>query len=69
MMQNFRKLFPRKTSIIGMIHVDALPGTPKYVTGSFRATIEKAKHEAEIYKQCKIVSRMKKINETININV
>ncbi|CRL08679.1 CLUMA_CG021307, isoform A [Clunio marinus] len=29
-MQSFKRLFPKTTSIIGMIHVDPLPGTPQY---------------------------------------
>lgn len=41
-----------------MIHVDPLPGTPKYVDGSFARTIEKAKHEADVYKQCMIVCEL-----------
>lgn len=50
------KLFPRQPSIIGMIHVDPLPGTPRYESGSFSRIVDKAKHEAEIYKESKIVS-------------
>ena len=42
------KSFQLKKSIIGMVHVDALPGTPKY-NGNLRLTIEKAIKEAEIY--------------------
>jgi predicted TIM-barrel enzyme len=58
-MQAFRQLFPRKTSVIGMIHVDPLPGTPGYKSGSFNRLLEKAKYEAEIYKNSKIVSFLK----------
>ena len=36
-------------SIIGMIHVSALPGSPKYA-GDINAIIDKALQEAEIYK-------------------
>ena len=36
--------------IVGMIHVEALPGTPKY-KGDIKAVINKAKEEAKIYKQ------------------
>ncbi len=36
-------------TIIGMIHVAALPGTPKY-SGSVKSIIELAKKEAEIYR-------------------
>lgn len=56
-MQSFRKLFTRKTSVIGMIHVDPLPGTPQYESGSFGRLLEKAKHEAKIYSDSKIVRR------------
>lgn len=55
-MQNFRKLFPRKTSIIGMIHVDPLPGSPRYAAGSWLHVLDKVKHEANIYKKSNIVS-------------
>jgi len=41
-------LFNLNKPIIGMIHVDALPGTPKY-NGSVKPIIEKAKSEALIY--------------------
>lgn len=60
-MEKFRKLFGsglKRPSIIGMIHLDALPGTPKYESGSFNAIIEKARHEANIYSQSKIVSNV-----------
>lgn len=36
-------------SVIGMIHVDPLPGTPGY-KGSFAQVVEKAVSEAEIYR-------------------
>jgi hypothetical protein len=55
-MDKFRKLFGnKKTSIIGMIHLRALPGTPQYESGSFNAIIEKARHEANIYAKYKLV--------------
>lgn len=38
-----------------MIHIDPLPGTPQYEPGTFNRLIEKAKHEAEIYRESKIV--------------
>ncbi|KAM7357276.1 uncharacterized protein F13E9.13, mitochondrial isoform 2-T2 [Cochliomyia hominivorax] len=38
-----------------MIHVDALPGTPLY-KGNWNEIIEKAKHEANIYKKYKLDS-------------
>lgn len=54
-MQNFRRVFGTKQcSIIGMIHVKALPGTPKY-NGDFGAIIEQAKREAIIYRKHQIV--------------
>lgn len=39
-----------------MIHVDPLPSTPLYEAGSYKRLIEKAKHEAKIYSDSKIVS-------------
>lgn len=54
-MQHFQRVFGAKQcSIIGMIHVKALPGTPKY-DGNFNAIIELAKHEASIYRKHDIV--------------
>uniref|UniRef100_A0A336MRK2 CSON004870 protein n=1 Tax=Culicoides sonorensis TaxID=179676 RepID=A0A336MRK2_CULSO len=48
-MQRFKQLFPiHKCNIIGMIHVGALPGTPKY-KGGFDEIIETAVNEAKIY--------------------
>lgn len=57
-MDKFRKLFGslKRPSIIGMIHLNALPGTPQYVNGSFNVIIEKARHEANIYMQNNVVS-------------
>lgn len=40
-------------TIIGMIHVDPLPGTPKY-KGSMQEIVAKAKAEAKIYKEAGI---------------
>lgn len=40
--------FKLNKSIIGMIHVEALPGTPKYA-GNMSTIISKAKEEARIY--------------------
>ncbi len=48
--QNFLK---NSKTIIGMIHVDALPGTPKF-RGSMAEIIGKAKEEARIYKEAGI---------------
>lgn len=56
-MQNFQRVFGTKQcSIIGMIHVKALPGTPNY-DGNFNAIIEQAKHEASIYRKHQIVCK------------
>lgn len=55
-MQGFKRLFTRKTSVIGMIHIDPLPGTPRYEAGSFNKLLQKAKHEANIYSESKVVS-------------
>lgn len=54
-MEKFRRIFKSK-SVIGMIHLNPLPGTPQYVNGTFNEIIDKAKHEANIYMQNKIVS-------------
>ncbi|MCX6171063.1 MAG: BtpA/SgcQ family protein [Ignavibacteriales bacterium] len=45
------KLFNNHKPIIGMIHVDSLPGTPKY-SGNVKAIIDKAKSEASLYRSC-----------------
>jgi membrane complex biogenesis BtpA family protein len=50
-------LFNINKPVIGMIHVDALPGTPKYA-GSVKAIIEKAKSEAALYVSCGIDALM-----------
>jgi len=57
MMQNLQKITGTDKTIIGMIHVQALPGTPKYA-GNNQAIIEKALSEARIYKQAGIDSLM-----------
>jgi len=49
-MRNFLK---DKKTIIGMIHVDPLPGTPKF-NSTMREIIAKARQEALIYKQAGI---------------
>jgi len=49
-MTNFLK---DSKAIIGMIHVDALPGTPKF-GGSVRAIVDKAVQEAKIYRNAGI---------------
>jgi len=48
-MKKFNNLFKVKVPIIGMIHVDALPGTPNY-KGNVKKIISKAIKEAELYK-------------------
>jgi len=50
-------LFNITKPVIGMIHVDALPGTPKY-KGNVKAIIEKAKMEADIYRSSGIEALM-----------
>ncbi|KAL2715866.1 hypothetical protein V1478_013542 [Vespula squamosa] len=53
-MLRFRELFPKRTcSIIGMIHIGALPGTPKY-NGNMKEIIKNALREAIIYKDCQL---------------
>jgi len=42
------KIFEIQKPVIGMIHVDALPGTPKY-NGNFNSVIKKAVEEALLY--------------------
>ncbi len=43
--------------IIGMIHIDALPGTPKF-SGDLKSVMKKALKEAKIYAECGIDSIM-----------
>lgn len=52
-MENFKKIFKTVKPIIGMIHVMALPGTPKS-DNDIKVVVEKAKQEAEIYKKAGI---------------
>ncbi|KAH0954808.1 hypothetical protein HN011_009149 [Eciton burchellii] len=47
-MLRFRRLFPQPCSIIGMVHVPALPGTPRY-KGCTERIVESAVKEALIY--------------------
>ena len=49
-MKKFQKVFKTKKPIIGMIHLDALPGTPKS-KNNLNAIVKKAKEEARIYKK------------------
>jgi hypothetical protein len=52
-MTRFNEIFGFKKPIIGMIHVDPLPGTPNY-GGSMQQIIDKAINEAEIYQSAGI---------------
>lgn len=57
MIERKMNLFNLHKPIIGMIHVDALPGTPKY-KGSTKAIIEKAKSEALLYQSLGVPALM-----------
>ncbi len=57
MTDQFKKIFPAPTSIIGMIHVPALPGTPAY-GGSVQAIIDRVMEEQEIYLRAGIDAMM-----------
>ncbi|XP_043287186.1 uncharacterized protein F13E9.13, mitochondrial [Venturia canescens] len=49
-MQRFRTLFPKpRCSIVGMIHVGGLPGTPRF-NGNCKKLIDAAVRDAEIYR-------------------
>lgn len=56
----FERIFgKRRCSVIGMIHVHALPGTPRHAAaGGFGALVEHALAEAELYKGCGIHALM-----------
>ncbi|XP_025072934.1 uncharacterized protein LOC105422389 isoform X2 [Pogonomyrmex barbatus] len=54
MMLRFRQLFPQCCSVIGMVHVGALPGTPRY-GGCTKKIIENAVKEALIYANCCVI--------------
>ncbi len=56
-MRNFNRTFQISKPIIGMIHIDALPGAPDYNTAP-EQIIEKALSEAKIYKDAGIDSIM-----------
>lgn len=47
-MKEWKKLFKPPKAIIGMIHVQALPGTPRY-QGSVKKIIAQVKREAALY--------------------
>jgi membrane complex biogenesis BtpA family protein len=52
-MEKFKTLFPESKPIIGMIHLDSLPGTPNY-KGDNKKIIQKALNEAMIYYDCDV---------------
>lgn len=52
-MKKFYQVFKTKKPIIGMIHAEALPGTPKSAN-NIESIIEKARKEAVIYKKASI---------------
>ncbi len=52
-MQKFQSIFKIDKPIVGMIHLKAMPGTPKF-TGNSVQIIEAALYEAEIYKKAGI---------------
>lgn len=52
-MKKFNNIFKTEKTVIGMIHVAALPGTPKF-GGNVKEIINKALAEAEIYKNAGI---------------
>lgn len=54
---NFEGLFKNQKPVIGMIHVQALPWTPKF-QGNINTVINKALNEAEIYKNSGIKAVM-----------
>jgi membrane complex biogenesis BtpA family protein len=56
-MQKFQKIFQVAHPIIGMIHVQALPGTPNY-QGNIDFILEEALKEAIIYKKAGIDALM-----------
>jgi len=54
-MQKFKSIFKKEKPIIGMIHVMALPGTPRYKLESSQI-IDQALNEARVYKKAGIDS-------------
>ncbi len=56
-MQKFKSIFKIEKPIIGMVHVQALPGTPKHQFSS-QKIIDMALEEAKIYKKAGINSIM-----------
>ncbi|XP_062130175.1 uncharacterized protein F13E9.13, mitochondrial-like isoform X1 [Drosophila sulfurigaster albostrigata] len=48
-MNRFYKVFaPHKCNVIAMLHIEALPGTPRYA-GNWKQIIQKAVYEAQLY--------------------
>jgi membrane complex biogenesis BtpA family protein len=56
-MQKFNKIFKKTKPVIGMIHVEALPGTPNY-QGDINYILDKAVSEALLYKKSGINALM-----------
>ena len=52
-MQKFNSIFKVDNPIIGMIHLKALPGTPKF-NNNINEIIDSALSELEIYKKANI---------------
>ena len=57
MTHKFQKIFGNKKAVIGMIHLQALPGTPKYA-GNINQIVQKALDEARTYQQAGIDALM-----------
>lgn len=51
-MSRLEDIFSEKLPVIGMIHLDPLPGTPKYQKSSINEIAEKALEEAKILDKC-----------------
>nr|CAH7719836.1 unnamed protein product [Callosobruchus chinensis] len=47
-MLKFRNIFQKRCSVVGMVHVEALPGTPLF-SGSVEKSVSKACKETEVY--------------------
>ena len=57
MTNKFQKIFGQDKAVIGMIHLQALPGTPKFA-GDISQIIQKALDEARMYQQAGIDALM-----------
>ena len=53
-MNRFKTTFKVAKPIIGMIHVDALPGTPKY-KGNTKSIIQKVIKKAKVYSENSLI--------------